>query len=75
MENNEIYVMVMQCHPNYDQSCLLTVLSGNCAPCCRWRVTPTPVKMVRTTVKLRARINLSSVEKRLVTRDRYADII
>ena len=75
MENNEIYVVVMQCHPNYDQSCLHTELSGYCAPCCRRRVTPMPVKMVRTNVKSRARINLSSVEKWLVTRDRYADII
>ena len=69
--------VVMQCHHSSItlSSCLLTELSGNCAPCSRWHVTPTPVKMLRTTVKLRARINLSGVEKQLVTRDRYADII
>ena len=70
MKTNEIYVVVMQCHHSSITllSCLLTELSGNCAPCSRWRVTPTPVKMVPTTIKSRARINLSSVEKQLVTR-------
>ena len=55
--------------------CLLTELSVNCTPCSRWCVRPTPVKMLPTTIKSKARINLSGVKKHLARRDRYADII
>ena len=56
--------------PHFPHCHALTELSGSWASCSRWRLMPRPVKILPTTVKSRARINLPGLKNREATRAR-----